>query len=263
MQITSISRKSPLAVAIRYALTRIERLRPYLDHGILELDNNAAERGMRAIALGRKNYLLVGSEAGSKAAAIAYTLIETAKLNSLDPHGWLADTIARIRDSRITKVDELLPWRWNGQRSKRTLTPDDQPPPPRDRSPIFVVAPRRCLAPVGCCLGTKSSQAPKSRASRNVSGGGARNGKAVAISGPIPSTISRQSEIKTGPQPPFYGIPWAGQIWIKGCTKCSVQFSFVQKVKPGMTAAEQVFGAGDQFQCFLEQGCENFTACSP
>ncbi len=86
MQLTTISGKSPLAVAIRYALTRMERLRPYLDNGILELDNNAAERGMRAIALGRKNYLFVGSEAGGKAAAIAYTLNETAKLNAVDLH---------------------------------------------------------------------------------------------------------------------------------------------------------------------------------
>jgi hypothetical protein len=73
----------------------------------LELDNNAAERGMRAIALGRKNYLFVGSEAGGKAAAIAYTLIETAKLNAVDPHAWLADTLARIPDYKITKVDDL------------------------------------------------------------------------------------------------------------------------------------------------------------
>ena len=71
MQLTRISSKSPLAAAIRYALTRMERMRPYLDHGILELDNNTAERGMRAIALGRKNYLFVGSEAGGKVAAIA------------------------------------------------------------------------------------------------------------------------------------------------------------------------------------------------
>jgi transposase len=111
-QLTRISGKSPLAVAIRYALARMERMRPYLAHGILELDNNAAERGMRAIALGRKNYLFVGSEAGGKAAAIAYTLIETAKLNGVDPHAWLADTLARIPDYKITKVDELLPWRW-------------------------------------------------------------------------------------------------------------------------------------------------------
>ena len=114
MQLTTISGKSPLAAAIRYALTRMERLRPYLDHGILELDNNAAERGMRAIALGRKNYLFVGSEAGGKAAAIAYTLIETAKLNAVDPHAWLADTLARIPDYKITKLYELQPWRWNG-----------------------------------------------------------------------------------------------------------------------------------------------------
>jgi transposase len=110
-QLTGISAKSPLAAAIRYAQTRMDRMRPYLAHGILELDNNAAERGMRAIALGRKNYLFVGSEAGGKAAAIAYTLIETAKLNGVDPNAWLADTLARIPDYKITKVDELLPWR--------------------------------------------------------------------------------------------------------------------------------------------------------
>ena len=114
MRLTEISGQSPLAAAIRYALTRMDRLRPYLDHGILELDNNTAERGMRAIALGRKNYLFVGSEAGGNAAAIAYTLIETAKLNAVDPHAWLADTLARIPDYKITKVDDLMPWRWNG-----------------------------------------------------------------------------------------------------------------------------------------------------
>ena len=113
MQLTMISGKSPLASAMRYALTRMERLRPNLDHGILELDNNAAERGMRAIALGRKNSLFVGSEAGGKAAAIAYTLIETAKLNAVDPNAWRANTLARIPDYKITKLDDLLPWQWN------------------------------------------------------------------------------------------------------------------------------------------------------
>jgi len=86
-------------------------MRPHLVHGILDFDDNAAER---AIALGRKTYLFVGSEAGGKAAAIACTLIEMAKLNAVDPHAWLADTLARIPDCKITKVDELLPWRWNG-----------------------------------------------------------------------------------------------------------------------------------------------------
>lgn len=91
----------------------MERLRPYLDHGILELDNTAAECGMRSVALGRKNYLFVGSEAGGKAAAFAYTLIETAKLNAGDPNAWIANTLARIPDYKITKVDDLLPGRWN------------------------------------------------------------------------------------------------------------------------------------------------------
>ena len=122
MQLTTISGKSLLAGAIQYALTRMERLRPYLDHGILVLDNNAAERGMRAIALGRKNYVFVGSEAGGMAAAIACTLIKTAKLKAIVPHAWLADTLARIPDYTIKQVDDLLPWHWNGERSGRTLT---------------------------------------------------------------------------------------------------------------------------------------------
>ena len=112
-QLPRISGKSPLAAAIRYALARMNRMSPYLAHGILELDNNVAERGLRAIALGRKNYLFVGSEAGGKAAAIAYTLIETAKLNGVNPQAWLADTLAQIPDYKITTVDELLPWRWS------------------------------------------------------------------------------------------------------------------------------------------------------
>ena len=108
------AKASTIATAIRHALTRMARLRPYLDNGNLELDNTAAERGMRAIALRRKNSLCVGSAAGGKAAAIACTLIETAKLNAVDPHAWLADTLARIPDYKITKVDDLLPWHWNG-----------------------------------------------------------------------------------------------------------------------------------------------------
>ena len=108
-QLPSLSGKSPLAGAIRHALVRLPRLRPYLEHGILEIDNNPAERAMRGVALGRKNYLFVGSEAGGRAAAIAYTLIETAKLNGVDPQAWLADTLARIPDHKITRIDELLP----------------------------------------------------------------------------------------------------------------------------------------------------------
>ena len=111
-QSPKISGKSPLAKAIRYALTRMKRLRPWLDHGFLELDNNAAGRSMRPIALGRKNYLFMGSEGGGKSAAIAYTLIETAKLNGVNPQAWLTDVLGRISEHKITKLDELVPWRY-------------------------------------------------------------------------------------------------------------------------------------------------------
>ena len=76
------------------------------------MSNNAAERAIRPLALGRKNYLFAGSDAGGRRAAIMYTLIETAKLNGLDPEAWLADVIARIADHPINRVDELLPWKW-------------------------------------------------------------------------------------------------------------------------------------------------------
>ena len=109
-QLPRISAKTPLAAAIRHALTRLKRLRPYLEHGFLEIDNNPAERAMRPIALGRKNYLFMGSANGGRAAAIAYTLIETARLNDVDPQAWLAQVLERIPDYKINRVDELLPW---------------------------------------------------------------------------------------------------------------------------------------------------------
>ena len=111
-QLPKISGKSELAKAIRYALTRMKKLRPYLDHGFLEIDNNSAERAMRCVALGRKNYLFVGSEGGGKSAAIAYTLIETAKLNGVNPQAWLTDILGRIAEHKITRLDELMPWRY-------------------------------------------------------------------------------------------------------------------------------------------------------
>lgn len=113
-ELPKLSGKTPLANAIRYALTRIRRLRGYLDNGFLELDNNTAERSMRGIAIGRKNYMFVGSERGGKSAAIIYTLIETAKLNGVDPQVWLTDTLSRIADHKINRIDELLPWNYSG-----------------------------------------------------------------------------------------------------------------------------------------------------
>ncbi len=109
-QLTRISGKTPLAVAIRYALTRMKKLEPWLHHGITELDNNTAERAIRPLAVGRKNYLFVGSPSGGKSAAIAYTLIETAKLNDVDPQAWLTDVLADIADTKITCLEDLMPW---------------------------------------------------------------------------------------------------------------------------------------------------------
>jgi hypothetical protein len=88
--------KSELAKAIRYALARMGRLRPYLDHGCLEAENNCAERAMKPVALGRKSFLFVGSEDGGKSAAIACTPVETAKLNGVDPLGWLTHVLGRM-----------------------------------------------------------------------------------------------------------------------------------------------------------------------
>ncbi len=75
-------------------------------------DNNICERSIRPIALGRKNYLFMGSIGGGKAAAIAYTLIETAKMNGLNPQAYLTDILSRIHDHKINRLDELLPWNW-------------------------------------------------------------------------------------------------------------------------------------------------------
>jgi transposase len=111
-QLPRISGKSPLAKAIRYALARLPKARPYLENGVLELDNNSVERAMKPVAIGRRNWTFAGSQGGGKAMAIAYTLIETAKLNGVDPQAWLTDTLGRIADHKINRVDELLPWRY-------------------------------------------------------------------------------------------------------------------------------------------------------
>lgn len=101
-----------MAQAIRYALTRMPKARGYLENGNLELDNNICERSIRPIALGRKNYLFMGSIGGGKAAAIAYTLFETAKMNNVDPQAWLSWVLTRIADHKINRIDELMPWNW-------------------------------------------------------------------------------------------------------------------------------------------------------
>ncbi|WP_404379499.1 IS66 family transposase [Caenispirillum salinarum] len=102
--------KSDLAAALRYALTRWPALTRYAGDGRCEISNNAAERAIRPLALGRKNYLFAGSDAGGHRAAAVYTLIETARLNGLDPQIYLTQVLTRIADHPINRIDDLLPW---------------------------------------------------------------------------------------------------------------------------------------------------------
>jgi transposase len=110
--LSQISGKSTLAGAIRYALSRWDAFTRYTCDGRLEMSNNAAERAIRPLVLGRKNYLFAGSDSGGVRAAKMYTIIESAKLNRLDPEAYLRDIFARIADHPINRIDELLPWMW-------------------------------------------------------------------------------------------------------------------------------------------------------
>lgn len=119
-----LSRKSETTAAVKYALGLWPALMRYADDGRLEIDNNAAERALRAVALGRKNYLFAGSDAGGERAAIIYSLIGTAKLNGIDPEKYLAEILTRIADHPINRIEELLPWNL-----AVTLAPATQPAP--------------------------------------------------------------------------------------------------------------------------------------
>jgi transposase len=110
--LAKIGRKTSLAQAIRYALTNWRALTQYTTDGRLEISNNAAERVIRPLALGRKNWLFAGSDGGGVAAATIYTITQTAKLNGLDPEAYLRDTIARIADYPARRIADLLPWNW-------------------------------------------------------------------------------------------------------------------------------------------------------
>jgi transposase len=107
--LSKLSRKSDTTAAIRYALTRWEALTRYIEDGNIEIDNSAAERSLRGVALGR-NYLFAGSDAGAERAAAIYSLVGSAKLNGLDPEHFLRQVLTRIADYPIHRIEELLPW---------------------------------------------------------------------------------------------------------------------------------------------------------
>jgi transposase len=107
------SKKSSLSQAIRYALTRWPALIRYTTDGRLDMTNNAAERAIRPVAIGRKNWTFAGSDDGGRRAAVMYTLIESAKLNAIDPEAYLRAVIARIAQYPMRKIHELLPWNIN------------------------------------------------------------------------------------------------------------------------------------------------------
>jgi transposase len=111
-QLERLSRGHDLVKAINYILKRPAAFRLFLEDGRVCLSNNAAERGLRGVALGRRAWLFCGSDRGGQRAAMMYSLIVTAKMNNVDPQAWLADVLSRIAAHPMHRLDELLPWNW-------------------------------------------------------------------------------------------------------------------------------------------------------
>ena len=113
-----MSRHADVGKAMDYMLKRWDTFSQFLGDGRICLSNNAAERALRGVALGRKAWLFCGSDRGGERAAAMYSLIVTAKLNDVDPRAWLADVLRRIADHPASRLHELLPWNWGKQAAK-------------------------------------------------------------------------------------------------------------------------------------------------
>lgn len=118
-QLAKLSRNHDLTKAINYMLRRWPAFTRFLDDGRVCLSNNAAERALRCVPLGRKAWLFCGSDRGGDRTAVLYTLIQTARLNAVDPQAWLADVLARIADHPASRLYELLPWHWQPRRASQ------------------------------------------------------------------------------------------------------------------------------------------------
>lgn len=116
-----LSRHNDVAKAMDYMLKRVDAFTRFLDDGRICLTNNAAERALRGIALGRRAWLFAGSDRGGERAAIMFTLIQTARLNDVDPQAWLAHVLACINDHTIRRLTELLPWNWAAEMERRKV----------------------------------------------------------------------------------------------------------------------------------------------
>ena len=120
---SQVDPKSPLMEALNYSLNRWQSLCRYTQDGRLSIDNNSAERSIRGVGIGRKNYMFFGSDSGGDRAAILYSLIETCKLNSIDPQRYLHYVLERIADHPINRVHELLPWNVATQLNQQATAP--------------------------------------------------------------------------------------------------------------------------------------------
>jgi transposase len=114
----TLSRHNDVAKAMDYMLKRTQAFTRFLEDGRICLTNNAAERELRGLALGRRSWLFAGSDRGGERAAVMLTLIHTAKLNDVDPQAWFADVLATLQDYPAKRIDDLLPWNWKRERQQ-------------------------------------------------------------------------------------------------------------------------------------------------